>query len=151
VILFSVSHRRCEEQEKVTAPSNNKEAVTAANSSSGKKRVVDDNDANGTASKRSKKKKEVITAANSGRVFSEEDSLVIQNNMIDFISKTGNDPFKDSKAFHSFMKDSIRAEISTKQLKRKIRDFKGVFSPNSFIGMRNFLSSHFLSFQPNEA
>jgi hypothetical protein len=47
--------------------------------------------------------------------------------MIDFISKTGNDPFKDSKAFHSFMKDSIRAEISTKQLKRKVRDFKEKF------------------------
>jgi hypothetical protein len=47
--------------------------------------------------------------------------------MIDFISKTGNDSFKDSKAFHNFTKDSIDDEISTKQLKRKVRDFKEKF------------------------
>jgi hypothetical protein len=47
--------------------------------------------------------------------------------MIDFISKTGNNPFKDSKAFHNFMKNSIGTEISTKQLKRKVRDFKKNF------------------------
>jgi hypothetical protein len=101
----------CEEQE-VTAPSKKKEAVTAANSDCGKKRIVDDNNANGTVSKRSQKKK-AVTTTNSGRVFSEEDGRVIQNDMVEFISKTGNVHFKDSKAFHSFMKDSIDAEIST--------------------------------------
>ncbi|WJX56089.1 hypothetical protein P8452_41780 [Trifolium repens] len=64
VILFSLSHWWCKEQEEVTAPSKKKEAVTAANSGFGKKRVVDDNDANETSSKRSKKK-EVVIAANS--------------------------------------------------------------------------------------
>jgi hypothetical protein len=57
-------------------------------------------------------------------VFSKEDGFVIQNDMVEFISKTGNGPFKDPKAFHSFMKDSIGAEISTKQLKRNVHDFK---------------------------
>ncbi|WJX56090.1 hypothetical protein P8452_41781 [Trifolium repens] len=47
--------------------------------------------------------------------------------MVEFISKTGNDPFKDLKVFHSFMNDSIDAEINTKQLKRKVRDFKEKF------------------------
>jgi hypothetical protein len=41
--------------------------------------VLYDNDANGT--KRTKKQ-EVVTAAKSGRVFREEDGLVIQNGML---------------------------------------------------------------------
>ncbi|WJX61444.1 hypothetical protein P8452_46536 [Trifolium repens] len=47
--------------------------------------------------------------------------------MIEFISKTGNSPFKDPKTFHSFMKDLIGAEISSKQLKRNVHDFKEKF------------------------
>jgi hypothetical protein len=63
----------------------------------------------------------------SGRVFTDEESLVIRNGIADFISKNGNNPLKNSKAFHNFMKDSVRAEITTKQLKCKIRGFKEKF------------------------
>jgi hypothetical protein len=63
----------------------------------------------------------------SGRVFSDEESLVIRNGIADFISKNGNNPLKNSKAFHNFMKDFVRAEITTKQLQRKVRDFKEKF------------------------
>jgi hypothetical protein len=120
-----------EEQEEVIAPFNSSKPIKAqpqaqaqTTPSSGKKHAVDDNAANGT--KHSKKKKSV-TAANSGRVFSDEEGLAIQNDIVDFISKTGNNPLKDSKAFHNFMKDSIRDEITTKQLKRKVCDFKEKF------------------------
>jgi hypothetical protein len=111
-----------QEEEEVTAPSNSKPKPLA--SKTRKKRVVDDNDANGT--KRSKKKK-YVTTANSGRVFTDEEGLVIRNGIADFISETGNNPLKNSKDFHNFMKDCVRAEITTKQLKRKVRDFKEKF------------------------
>jgi hypothetical protein len=42
-------------------------------------------------------------------------------------------PFKDSKVFHSFMKNLIRDNITVKQVKRKLRDFKEKYEKRSDI------------------
>ncbi|CAJ1961454.1 unnamed protein product [Sphenostylis stenocarpa] len=60
------------------------------------------------------------------RLWSEEDELAILKGMIEFASKTGQDPLKfaGTNAFHDFMKKSVHVEVTGNQLKEKVRRLK---------------------------
>ncbi|CAK8534927.1 unnamed protein product [Lathyrus sativus] len=66
----------------------------------------------------------------SHRLFSEEDELAILKGLADFISKTGKDPVKHTRAFYSFVKESIQADSNKEQLRRKIRSLKNKYESN---------------------
>ncbi|XP_058747601.1 probable transcription factor At1g61730 [Vicia villosa] len=61
------------------------------------------------------------------RVFTEGDEIAILKGLADFISKTGKDPMKELVEFHSFVKKSIHGDVTTEQLKRKVRGLKMKF------------------------
>ena len=61
------------------------------------------------------------------RIWSQEDELGILKGMADFISKTGQDPYKYPDAFHNFIKKSLHVEFSGLQLKEKTRRMKKKF------------------------
>ncbi|XP_058760560.1 STOREKEEPER protein-like [Vicia villosa] len=61
------------------------------------------------------------------RVFTEGDEIAILKGLADFISKTGKDPMKELVGFHSFVKKSIHGDVTTEQLKRKVRGLKMKF------------------------
>lgn len=63
----------------------------------------------------------------SQRLFSKEDELAILKGMAEFISKTGQDPYKYADAFQNFVKNSLRVEASSNQIKEKIRRLKKKF------------------------
>ncbi|RDX93853.1 putative transcription factor, partial [Mucuna pruriens] len=65
------------------------------------------------------------------RVWSEEDEHAILKGMAEFISKTGQEPYRYAEAFHNFVKKSLHAEASIMQLKEKIRRMKKKFETNS--------------------
>ncbi|KAK7339453.1 hypothetical protein VNO77_20121 [Canavalia gladiata] len=110
----------------------------------GSKRAVENN-AHATDSKRAKKKITDSCASDeedgkkSGeqskklfqRLWSEEDELAILKGMVDFTSKTGQDPYKYATSFHDFMKKSLHVEASSNQLKEKIRRLKKKFETNT--------------------
>ncbi|WVY92425.1 hypothetical protein V8G54_031513 [Vigna mungo] len=61
------------------------------------------------------------------RIWSEEDELSILKGILEFISKTGQEPYKYVDAFHNFIKKSLHVEVSGHQLKDKIRRMKKKF------------------------
>lgn len=65
------------------------------------------------------------------RLWSEEDEIAILKGIVEFKSKTGNNPFKYADAFHDFIKKSLHAEASSNQLKEKIRRLKKKFETNA--------------------
>ncbi|RDX83847.1 putative transcription factor, partial [Mucuna pruriens] len=65
------------------------------------------------------------------RVWSEEDEHAILKGMAEFISMTGQEPYRYAEAFHNFVKKSLHAEASSMQLKEKIRRMKKKFETNS--------------------
>lgn len=67
--------------------------------------------------------------AKKSRLWSEEDELAILKGMVDFTSKTGQDPLKftNASAFHDFMKKLLHVEVTSNQLKEKVRRLKKKF------------------------
>ncbi|TKY71577.1 Mediator-associated protein 1 [Spatholobus suberectus] len=67
------------------------------------------------------------------RLWSEEDELAILKGVVEFSSKTGQDPLKfaNANAFHDFMKRSLHVEVSSNQLKEKVRRLKKKFETNA--------------------
>ncbi|RDY05318.1 putative transcription factor, partial [Mucuna pruriens] len=67
------------------------------------------------------------------RLWSEDDEIAILKGMVEFTSKTGQDPLKftNANAFHDFMKKSLHAECSSNQLKEKVRRLKKKFETNA--------------------
>ncbi|XP_014522911.1 probable transcription factor At1g11510 isoform X2 [Vigna radiata var. radiata] len=61
------------------------------------------------------------------RIWSEEDELGILKGILEFISKTGQEPYRYVDAFHNFIKKSLHVEVSSLQLKDKIRRMKKKF------------------------
>ncbi|QCD92803.1 STOREKEEPER protein-like [Vigna unguiculata] len=61
------------------------------------------------------------------RIWSEEDELGILKGILEFISKTGQEPYRYADAFHNFIKKSLHVEVSSHQLKEKIRRMKKRF------------------------
>ncbi|PNX81719.1 mediator-associated protein 1-like [Trifolium pratense] len=149
VQLPSESQKPVADSEPNPQPQSRSSAQAQTSLTSGKKRDVEDKNANGNTSKRLKKKKETVFAAagggsgeekndcmeekkskkKSGRVFSEEDDLVILRGLADFISKTRKDPLKNAAEFHYFMREekSFRSDLRNSQIKRKIRTLKDKF------------------------
>ncbi|XP_027346641.1 probable transcription factor At1g61730 [Abrus precatorius] len=68
------------------------------------------------------------------RIWSEEDELAILKGMVDFTSKTGQDPFRHAHDFNDFVKESVHVHASTNQLKEKIRRLKRKFEINCIKG-----------------
>jgi len=58
------------------------------------------------------------------RIWSPEDEVGILKGILEFISMTGQDPYRYADAFHSFIKKSLHVEFSSFQLKEKIRRMK---------------------------
>ncbi|XP_014515080.1 STOREKEEPER protein-like [Vigna radiata var. radiata] len=61
------------------------------------------------------------------RIWSAEDELSILKGIPEFISKTGQEPYWHIDAFHNFIKKSLHVEVSSHQLKDKIRRLKKKF------------------------
>ncbi|KAK7364916.1 hypothetical protein VNO80_13662 [Phaseolus coccineus] len=61
------------------------------------------------------------------RIWSHEDEVGILKGILEFISRTGQDPYKYADAFHNFIKKSLHVEVSSLQLKEKIRRMKKRF------------------------
>ncbi|KAL2335142.1 hypothetical protein Fmac_016355 [Flemingia macrophylla] len=80
------------------------------------------------------------------RVFSDEDEPAILKGMVEFISRTGQDPIKYPDSFHSSMKKSLQLEASVNQLKEKIRRLRKKFETNLLRAMDGedpkFFKSH---------
>ncbi|CAK8566527.1 unnamed protein product [Lathyrus sativus] len=58
------------------------------------------------------------------RVFTEEDEMAIIKGIYDYITETGNDPFKYHTAFYEFVKKSIHFKVTLEQLRDKMRRLK---------------------------
>ncbi|CAJ1957121.1 unnamed protein product [Sphenostylis stenocarpa] len=61
------------------------------------------------------------------RIWSNEDVLGILKGMSEYISMTGQDPYRYADAFHNFVKKSLHLEASSSQLKEKIRRLRKKF------------------------
>ncbi|XP_020207948.1 probable transcription factor At1g61730 [Cajanus cajan] len=76
------------------------------------------------------------------RIWSEEDEVLILKGMAEFISSTGNDPYKHADSFHDSIKNMLHVAASINQLKEKIRRLKKKFEANSRRG-KNGDDPHF--------
>ncbi|XVE49778.1 hypothetical protein DITRI_Ditri01bG0109100 [Diplodiscus trichospermus] len=80
------------------------------------------------------------------RLWSEADEIAILKGMIEYKSKKGSDPYADSSGFHDFIKEFIQADVSTYQLKEKIRRLRNKYKKNAEKGQNGdgpvFLKPH---------
>lgn len=110
-------------------PTGKRPAETQQNGkdSRGKKsKVSNKGEDDGRTEEKTEEKKSAIT-----RLWSEKDEVTVLNGMIRYKSEKGSDPYADLGAFHEFVKDSLRADVSKNQLTDKIRRLKKKYQNNA--------------------
>ncbi|KAM7492320.1 hypothetical protein LguiA_035241 [Lonicera macranthoides] len=91
-----------------------------------KSKVPNKDEEDGRTEEKIEEKKSAIT-----RLWTEKDEVTVLNGMIRYKSEKESDPYADLGAFHEFVKDSLRAEVSKNQLTDKIRRLKKKYLNNA--------------------
>ncbi|XP_054814150.1 STOREKEEPER protein-like [Prosopis cineraria] len=65
------------------------------------------------------------------RLWSEDDEVAVLKGMIEYQSEKGADPWADMEAFHGFIKENLRVDVSKDQLRSKIKRLKQKYQSNA--------------------
>ncbi|KAK9161919.1 hypothetical protein Syun_002821 [Stephania yunnanensis] len=116
-----------EEEDDEASPTDGLTAITPTRSS---KRVASPVDVDHINPKRLKNHHDDHSKSSSQQrtTWTLEDELVLLNGIIDFKKSHNLDPFSDMDAFFHSIMHSLRLQVSTQQLKRKIRALKDKFN-----------------------
>ncbi|XP_050381982.1 STOREKEEPER protein-like [Argentina anserina] len=116
-----------------------KTAAAPAKPSSGSKRAAE-TDSNPKDSKKTKKGggangggggDDEDSKKGQGRLWGEEDEIAILQGMIDFKAKKDTDPSANMGAFHEYLKNNLKADVSKNQLTDKARRLKKKYQTNA--------------------